>query len=104
MAVYRLHRKEWEKGNRQLVKARESGKKRKRHKTDDEDGSEGEEVKSDFPGGGRKGVSSGLTTIVRRGVNSQTRGTRGGSTGEKKSKWWKELASGSKGTLKLQAG
>jgi RNA exonuclease 4 len=111
MAVYRLHRKEWEKGNKQLAKHGESGKKRKRHKNSelkgseahsDED-SEGEEVKVKYPGGGRKGVSSGLTTVVRRGANSRNREVQGsGNTGEKKNKWWKDLASGSKETLRFR--
>ena len=108
MAVYRLHRKEWEEGKKRLVKLGESGKKRKRHKNNatrgpeahgDED-SEGEGVKSEFPGGGRKGVSSGLTTVVRRGANARTHAIDGRGA-QKKTKWWKELATTSKGTLRL---
>ncbi|KAG6831363.1 hypothetical protein H0H87_005374 [Tephrocybe sp. NHM501043] len=98
MAVYRIHRKEWEKGNKQLPQA----KKRKRtEKTDGEEREEAEdedatnvEGASQFPGGGRKGVSSGLTTIVRHGA--------GAATGEKeKKKWWKEVLSSSKGSMRL---
>jgi RNA exonuclease 4 len=104
MAVYRLHRKEWEKGGKQLVNAGESGKKRKRLKNNEvkgpDDGDESEdEVKHEFPGGGRKGVSSGLTTVLRRGRNREA---RDGIVGEKKTKWWKELARGSKDTLRLK--
>jgi RNA exonuclease 4 len=107
MAVYRLHRKEWEKGNKGLAKPGESGKKRKRHKVNegktpeagsDEDG-DGEKVKSEFPGGGRKGVSSGLTTtVMRRGANARSRAIGSGGSRQKKTEWWKELASSSKGT------
>lgn len=106
MAVYRLHRKEWEKGHRPLTKAADSGTKRKRgEKKEHEDpgvdkagNDDGEVViaKKQFPGGGRKGVSSGLTTIIRRGGNE-----KGGTTGEK-TKWWKELSAGSsKGSVRL---
>ncbi|KAK0462857.1 ribonuclease H-like domain-containing protein [Desarmillaria tabescens] len=87
MAVYRLHRKEWEKGT---VQKKPEGKKRKRQDANNE------EVQVDaFPGGGRKGVSSGLATVVRRK-------DEGG--GSKKTQWWKELgagASGSKGSMKV---
>lgn len=105
MAVYRLHRKEWEKGHKQLTKAADSGMKRKRgekkehedpgvNEAGDDDG-EDMKAKKQFPGGGRKGVSSGLTTVIRRGGNG-----KGGTTGEK-TKWWKELAGSSKGSLRL---
>ncbi|KAK0498000.1 ribonuclease H-like domain-containing protein [Armillaria luteobubalina] len=79
MAVYRLHRKEWEKGT---VQKKPEGKKRK---SQDEDR---------FPGGGRKGVSSGLVTVVRR--------NDGSSTVPQKTQWWKELGTGtgSKGKMK----
>ncbi|KAG5644292.1 hypothetical protein DXG03_008710 [Asterophora parasitica] len=88
MAVYRLHRKEWEKGNTTLTT-----KKRKRaDKTQDEGTGDIEgDIAEAFPGGGRKGVSSGITTVVRRGS----------SDGEK-TKWWKELAGASKGTMRLK--
>jgi RNA exonuclease 4 len=106
MAVYRLHRKEWEKGNKQLVRAADSGKKRKRSEkpdledagTDEAGDDNGANVveKNRPPRGGRKGVSSGLTTIIRRGAHGKT-----GTSGEK-TKWWKELAGGSsKGSLRL---
>ncbi|KAG6885086.1 hypothetical protein C0993_005968 [Termitomyces sp. T159_Od127] len=85
MAVFRIHRKEWEKGNKPLPQT----KKRKRTEgtADDGDEKEGKDETqaetslSTFPGGGRKGVSSGLTTIVRRGS---------GAAGGEKKKWWKE--------------
>ncbi|KAF8921547.1 ribonuclease H-like domain-containing protein [Mucidula mucida] len=52
MAVYRIHRKEWEKGTKQPALSK------KRKKPDDNDEPE------EFPGGGRKGVSSGLLLLL----------------------------------------
>ncbi|KAG5718637.1 hypothetical protein E4T56_gene16514 [Termitomyces sp. T112] len=93
MGIFRLHRKEWEKGTKLLSQA----KKRKREEgaVDDDAEEEGkgeaevETSTSTFPGGGRKGVSSGLTTIVRRGP---------GALGREKKKWWKGVLS-SKGSM-----
>jgi len=109
MAVYRLHRKEWEKGMRPLSEHGSTSKKRKRPSRiagdDDGDGDneEGEgrgSGRSDtFPGGGRKGVSSGLSIVTRGG------GSRSG--GGEKSKWWKELggrSNKSKGSITLKTG
>ncbi|KAJ6529053.1 ribonuclease H-like domain-containing protein [Mycena vulgaris] len=97
MAVYRLHRKEWEKGSAPLRRPLAAGKKRSREEGEDESEEEDEPVAgktaAGFPGGGRKGVSSGLSTVVRRGA--------GGASGGEKAQWWKELggASGSKHRL-----
>ncbi|KAJ3823578.1 ribonuclease H-like domain-containing protein [Lentinula raphanica] len=145
MAVYRLHRKEWEKVSPNPVKAaafdttsknsnhaksdiekedsvEQKGKrKRKRDAVDDEDGDgdssnppstsrsqpksdvsksrkkEKRKVENLNPPSGRKGVSSGLSTIVRRG--------RGSNVPDKRSQWWKELgnsgSSGSKGSIRI---
>ncbi|KAG6888219.1 hypothetical protein C0995_009755 [Termitomyces sp. Mi166 len=91
MAVFRLHRKEWEKGNKLQTKKRKRAEGTADGDADEEGNgeAEAETSSSTFPGGGRKGVSSGLTTIVRRGP--------GASGGEKK-KWWKEVLS-SKGSM-----
>ena len=104
MAVYRLHRKEWEKGIRPVGEHSGSSSgsswRKRRHVDDDVKGGDGSgsgDVRSGSQlvggGGGRKGVSSGLSTVVRRG--------RGGV---ETSKWWKELGgrSGkSKGSMRL---
>ena len=118
MAVYRLHRKDWEKGNRPIAlqggPVATAGAKRKR----DDDASENEEegnndevvVKpslakekkkkkklnsQEYPGGGRKGVSSGLSTVVRRGPGKE----------KEKTQWWKQLPTvttpGSKGFVRI---
>jgi RNA exonuclease 4 len=85
MALYRLHKVEWEQSVRPqteayrakmgivLGKGKDSGGKRKRDdESESEEGDDDEEArdkkkKDSFPGGGRKGVSSGLSVIVRRG-------------------------------------
>ena len=120
MAVYRLHRKDWEKGNRPIPlqggSVATAGTKRKR----DDDAAENEEEGNDeevvvnvkpssakekkkkkivnaqeYPGGGRKGVSSGLSTVVRRGPGKE----------KEKTQWWKQLPTvttpGSKGSVRI---
>ncbi|KDQ28478.1 hypothetical protein PLEOSDRAFT_28543, partial [Pleurotus ostreatus PC15] len=93
MAVFRLYKREWEKN---LRPATASNKKKRKREADDE-GTDGEDTvsghgvptngppsKARFPGGGRKGVSSGLSTIVRVGASAQkTKSTKQG--------WWKDL-------------
>jgi RNA exonuclease 4 len=44
-----------------------------------------------FPGGGRKGVSSGLSTVVRRGEELP----------KSRHAWWKLLPPGAKGSMRL---
>ncbi|KAJ7026742.1 ribonuclease H-like domain-containing protein [Mycena alexandri] len=124
MAVYRLHRKEWEKGttSRPLPQAKTKGKgKAEASPSDDDDDEEAEgdadvpqakkkksesEKPKTFPGGGRKGVSSGLGTVVRR--QGTARGGRGGEDkrsvgagGGGGAEWWKELGGGAKGSMRL---
>ncbi|THU90509.1 ribonuclease H-like protein [Dendrothele bispora CBS 962.96] len=166
MAVYRLHRKEWEKGNvgsqtasylanvggkgktpelgddddggggegggevndgDKDVKGKHKGKGKKRKATaDDEDeedqdgdgdgdgeGKErsgnkkskikGSKNQKEFPGGGRKGVSSGLSTVVKRKGKDDVAdsGSRTGNSSHKrgyKNQWWKELGSSDSGS------
>ncbi|KAJ3877554.1 ribonuclease H-like domain-containing protein [Lentinula edodes] len=159
IAIYRLHRKEWDKGSASTLRAStmiKMAKTKSRHDGDDEKEINVEDSKIDvespevkrkgkrkrtagdedpdepnpektldqsptssklkmglsnskkkangrqeiFPGGGRRGVSSGLSTIVRKGG--------GGSTTDSdrpKTQWWKELgnagSSGLKGSLRL---
>ena len=87
MAIYRLHRKEWEKGIKPLVSAK------KRKQADPEE----------FPGGGRRGVSSGLSTVTKAArpgpkyFPSQGQAQAGSGT---KNAWWKELNGKSKGGMK----
>lgn len=98
MAVYRIHRKEWEKGIRP---SGEHGhpRKRKHSAVEDEDvEDENKDKKPSFPGGGRKGVSSGMSTVVRR--------SGGSVAGGEKKPWWKELgggSAGSKGSIRIKA-
>ncbi|KAF8161584.1 ribonuclease H-like domain-containing protein [Crassisporium funariophilum] len=160
MAVYRLHKKDWEKGNRPIPLKTTSApstststatQKRKRSsiglneeadqtfeadeasdfeseaetksakKTDpsttpasavgSKTGKKGknrveEGESSSFPGGGRKGVSSGLGTVVRRGGHLSGGGkARGGAAQKGKNEWWKQLpggvSGGAKGTMRV---
>lgn len=81
MALYRLYKPEWEATMRHVMETyrqkaglESSAKgKRKRDEDEDEEGDEDEAGESakrgkrkDFPGGGRKGISSGLSVVVRR--------------------------------------
>jgi hypothetical protein len=65
MAVYRLHRKEWESGV--MPRYPESTKKRKR-------------ASSGGGGGERKGIGSGMPVVVKN--------MKGSANGDK---WWREL-------------
>ncbi|KAG2347371.1 ribonuclease H-like protein [Suillus weaverae] len=94
MAVFRIHRKEWEKGFRPLpAPGAGASNKRKRVKSSEPDA-------PTPPGGGRKGVSSGLSTIVKR--TPQTKSKTAVKTTS--NNWWTTLgASGiaGKGSMKL---
>ncbi|KAH8826240.1 MipD protein [Flagelloscypha sp. PMI_526] len=77
MSIFRLHKKEWEKGAE--VRAARSERKRQRKV-------------AEFPGGGRKGISSGLSTVVTKRKNGDGHSGggekgRGGSGGD----WWTKL-------------
>ncbi|KZT00527.1 uncharacterized protein LAESUDRAFT_688012, partial [Laetiporus sulphureus 93-53] len=86
MAVYRLHRREWEKGHSHKPSTGAKGKKRARADVEAEDDEKGDDEResmtddtrskastskkhrtnaTEFPGGGRKGISSGLSVVVR---------------------------------------
>ncbi|KAJ6479439.1 ribonuclease H-like domain-containing protein [Mycena vitilis] len=140
IAVYRLHRKEWERSApRPSSAALSSARKRAVADADaisvinDAEESDGEESdasvvvttkssekksstttitmtktkteKKTYPGGGRKGVSSGLSTVVRRkggaAASTSTRASGGGGGGGEKTAWWKELGGGKKGSMRL---
>ncbi|KAF9476879.1 ribonuclease H-like protein [Pholiota conissans] len=149
MAVYRLHKREWEKGSRphptpSLNSAAPAQTSKKRKTMDDaefdsgsdSDDSEDEapttikpvprppiktKVKtksktktttSEFPGGGRKGVSSGLSTITRTGPHKaqSSGGVKGRDSvgaASTKNEWWKQLpgslptTGGSKGSIRI---
>ena len=93
MAVYRLHRNEWEKGGW----ARSSSKMRKRRNSDGQDGDmpAHDEVRG---GDQRKGISSGRSIVVKKHFAPSANGEVA------KNKWWQQLGSGtrtSKGALAL---
>ncbi|KAF9012701.1 ribonuclease H-like domain-containing protein [Cyathus striatus] len=138
MAIYRIHRKEWEKAAPRVppslhvnadagaegesAQKKTKGKKRKHLGVDAEDmGSSDEdedEVKAEastskrakvFPGGGKKGVSSGLSTVVRGGdKHGKGANLKSQAVAQKnaKTEWWKELPNtgvggGKKGSMKI---
>jgi RNA exonuclease 4 len=136
MAVYRLHKKEWEKGSRPLpatsASTKTSTKRKAMDESDDSDSdsdAEGEPTPTskpaplpqakqkakttptEFPGGGRKGVSSGLSTVVRTKAGkarpSGDAGGRSGMAANAKTEWWKQLpgalpaGGGSKGSIRV---
>lgn len=120
MAIYRLHRKQWDRAFNTAsyrVKMQQSNSsagasatgKRKHDSVDDEqdDTPSSRAVKIAKSGAvQRKGTSSGLTTVVKRSGPSATDGSnkREGSTSQ--TKWWKELSGGnvSKGTTRGSKG
>jgi RNA exonuclease 4 len=98
MAIYRLHRREWEKARRLPLPPSEgpvrsdpsrTAKKRRR--------SSGEGV-NDPPGGG-KSIGPGVTSVVKRSGPSKTKNTSPLAS-KKKTDWWSELGS-SKGSLRI---
>ncbi|KZP28369.1 ribonuclease H-like protein [Athelia psychrophila] len=95
MALYRLHRKEWDKGFSfsQPSSSTSHLSSKKRAHSEDPDESPNEAPAEEFPGGGRKGVSSGLGAIVRHKGGKGKGAAAGGGGGEKK-KWWTELSGG----------
>ncbi|KAJ7065247.1 ribonuclease H-like domain-containing protein [Mycena amicta] len=99
MAVFRLHRKEWEAASAPWLSKKQ--KQGEAEDVEDEEPAPVETQDKQFPGGGRKGVSSGLAVVVRRGGEKEKdKGKRkGGSTSG--SQWWKELGGGSKGSMRV---
>jgi len=128
MAIYRLHKKVWEQGTHIPHISSHSAGKRKSSEmegaNDDEDqqddpgalsraspqsnrkpkAKKNKEKRDEFPGGGRKGISSGLSTVVHQkgsGTGSTHKPPKPSASGE----WWKQLpsagAAGSKGSIRI---
>lgn len=96
-----MYRRLWEVGKRLPlpITERTSGKRKRerRDAVDAEDEEDGQEEEQEgYPGGGRKGVSSGLSTVVKK--------TGGSNKAKAKTSWWTELGNGSKGSVKLKMG
>jgi RNA exonuclease 4 len=122
MALYRLHKVEWEQELRpvtELYKAKlgkgknkEKEKRKRQEDSEEGDGSTDEEVssaarkrgrgnKGEISGGGRKGVSSGMSVVVRRngqrvepkrrGVTRDEEGGGSVSAGKSGSNWWETV-------------
>jgi RNA exonuclease 4 len=112
MAVYRLHRREWDKGLRPPpVEGTKGKRKRSCESVEGVGGNEAEgEESTSKPVGGRKGVSTGLSTVIswggmsdRKKVLATGRKFSGSRSVGEKPKWWKELGGAtSKGSMKLK--
>jgi RNA exonuclease 4 len=112
LAVYRLHRKQWEKGYA-VVPIRVPYKAKSKdigdqlapepeisQKSSDNDGPQRTSLPSKTSKGKPKGVSSGLSTIVRHRSKVKS------GVGSSKVKWWSELGGaqardGSKGSIRV---
>jgi len=105
MAIYRLHRKQWEKGYAVVpIRAREKAKAKEGLNSPRQRKSIGgvkRPIKGSLPSEARrKGVSSGLSTVVGRRTKVK------GEVGRTKIKWWSQLGStrgGSKGHINVIA-
>lgn len=108
MAIYRLNRGQWEKGYAVVpIRVQRNAKAKAQLKASRERNSIGPEgvarrrIEASPPSKTRsKGVSSGLSTIVRRQLKDK------GGTDVTKVKWWSELAGtgdGSKGRISATA-
>ena len=94
MAIYRLNRDQWEKGYaavpirvRRNAKAKAQSKASRERTSVGPEGEAGRRTKASPPSKAQlKGVSSGLSTVVRRQMKDK-RGTDGA-----KVEWWSELA------------
>jgi RNA exonuclease 4 len=116
MALYRLYKPEWEASLRKVTEAyREKAGlappvkgKRKRGDSEGADGDDGDDddegaerstkkKQKEFPGGGRKGVSSGLSVVVKRfgkkveSDQPRRRGLQGAPASS--GNWWEQGAS-----------
>ena len=135
MAIYRLHKKDWEKasGTFSQIPGPETAKRKRSMEVIETNGLseldgesatlesnlEKEKVEENpptadmyrkkraktnkgptasYPGGGRKGVSSGLSTVVRRGERGAAAVRE---TPKSKHSWWKSLPSSAKGYARL---
>ncbi|KAH7335011.1 hypothetical protein B0J17DRAFT_97099 [Rhizoctonia solani] len=111
MAIYRLHKRAWDASlpvsHVRRAKATSSSEpgSGKVAADEDDDQTQGKAKRKrrnsagEFPGGGRRGVSSGLGTIVKsRAVKSG----KESSADQARSKWWQTLGGGkSKGKMTL---
>jgi len=97
MAIYRLHRREWEQGKRVPLPLPEGSDRsdatrtRRKRKRSNEDGD------NRPPGNGKKGISSGLLTVVKHLDPSTTKTSS--MALKKNAGWWSKLGS-PKGSLR----
>lgn len=111
MALYRLHKKEWDKNFLHGLGQTFKGKKRKQDSISSDASYQGTankklKVEEIFPGGGRRGVSSGLSTVVKQRSSSAKSSIAANGAEGGEGDWWSTLGgiasrTGSKGTLKM---
>lgn len=123
MAIYRLHKRAWDASlpvshlkPSTLISRQETGGGHDSDDSGDEDKAEPKRKRrssnESFPGGGRRGVSSGLSTIVKVNGGPTRKGRPSTETKNlrhphaPKGKWWQTLdgsggTAGSKGRLSL---
>ena len=100
MALYRLHKVEWEQQPRASTDAwrEKTGSGKRKRPEEDLEGGGSPKRREEFPGGGRKGISSGLAVVVRRlgqksGEGGEGQSGRRGPVGTAGGgKWWEEAA------------
>ncbi|KAF9650974.1 ribonuclease H-like protein [Thelephora ganbajun] len=97
MAIYRLHRREWERGKRLPLPPSEESDRSDPSRTPKKRKRSNEKADNDLPDGGEKGMNSGLSTAAKRLCPSRTKNTSS-LMSKKKTEWWSELGS-SKGSL-----
>ena len=117
MAIFRLNRKEWEKDFKAVPNPSQPTNSSKKRKLPDFEGNEdftenssekkGKKRAENFPGGGRRGVSSGLSTVIKHHHSGTSKSGSSGSKSSTGGKWWKTLettksASGSKGIISVK--
>ena len=105
MALYRLHRKDWEERIRAIYGSTATPKSlgKRKASVDDEEGLSSVTVAKKYqkqdqpttnPGGGRKGISSGLSTVIKRAGEKIKRGRlapKSPKEGGGKADWWSTL-------------
>ena len=98
MALYRLHRREWEKGKSLQLPLLQDPDRSDPSRTLRKRKRLVREGDNDPHGGGKKSISTGLSTISKRFDPSKAKSTSS-MVSKKKAGWWLELGS-SKGSIR----
>ena len=98
MAIYRLHRREWERGRVLQLPASENSDRTDLPRTQKKRKRSNDKGDNDLPGG-KKRLGSRVSTVVKRMDPPKTKSTSLLAS-KKKAEWWSELGS-SKGSLRI---